>query len=1102
MSYSRSFFNPSTFPLNTSSPPKDQLWVVPDLTQDSNFKDHPDVTSYPSIRFLASSPIISPKGVVIGAFTVLDDKPRTSLDPTTAKFLLDMGTTVMEYLVSVRSRSQHLRAERMIVGFGSFLEGKGSLRNSWLDATGKLDYLKDDYNDDREGGINRAQQDKQVSDIVAKAMKGSGTKNMPLPFRRHEDKARIAKAIRKNPHLRMKTLPEATTPTSLERMAPREDHQHQLEEAFSRAANIIRESIEVEGSIFFDANFGTHGASVTAEKSDHEGSGQESYSSTSGDEGPIRGPSNVKMNEDITAHAEDSGRGTSSPCQILGFSTSYASSVNDESTGDRRIALSEPFLAGLLRRYPQGKIFNFFEDGSISASETSDSNFKNFSQGGEPQKTTTAAPRPGRKYKRTRKALLRQDAETLLQLAPNSRSIIFSPLWDSHKGRWYSANVSWTQARHRVFTSDDELAFLFAFGYSIMAEVHRLNSVFSEKAKSSLLAGLSHELRSPLHGIFGMIDLLNTSALNTLQRGFIHTISSCAFTLLGSINQLLEYASIKDIRAASVAARYIGGPDKEQLLKTVGDSQPEAGNEDTCVELAALVEDAVETIFAGYTFFHVQQFPVDTARGGKFFEVGRFDTPDGVQVVLDIASILDLKFLTLSGAWYSILTNVVGNALKFTQKGHVRISLNANPVTVLESGEVVRSNIEMTVSDSGCGVDPEFLRNEIFSAFAQEDSMTTGNGLGLNITQRIIHSLGGTIEINSHQGIGTEVKVCVDLDHTVTPDSPSQQSISTSSYLASARNLVRAKTVGFIGHWSSDSDLAVRSSLQNLCEKVLLMNVHLISPFQPELCEYDFYLLSFESFSKGDLDVKAFAPSLRERPSSPVIVLCPSPRIAHSMFAESQKHPNADIVEFISQPYGPRKLVKAFEICLKRQEQGMDVTATEYDHANDTPNALAANEHKETGVDISLDASAPLSTGNISVDTIKSDYFGTPLDQQDSYFTPKASQISNLDSGEHSALPTPFDIDDHSNPQQQDSSRTTVLIVDDNIINIRILVEFMKKLKCNYATASNGLEALEFFEANTSSIALIFMGKYHPFWTLLFVNVPLSSPSFQTFRCQ
>lgn len=1070
MSYSRSFFNPSRFPLNTTSPLKDQLWVVPDLTQDPNFKDHPDVTSYPNIRFLASSPIISPKGIVIGAYTVLDDKPRTSLDSTTSKFLLDMGTTVMEYLVSARSRSQHLRSERMIVGIGSFLEGKGSLRNSWLEATGKLNYLKGEYGDDIEGGINKTQQDKQVSDSVSKAMKVSGAKNRSLPLR--------SKVARKNHHLPLKTLPETTTPASLERIASKEDHQVQLEDAFSRAANIIRESIEVEGSIFFDANFGTHGASVAAEKSDHEGSGHESYSSASGDEGPIRGPSNAKTKEDTTAHAADSGKDTSSPCRVLGFSTSNASSVNDESTGDRRIALSEPFLAGLLRRYPQGKIFNFFEDGSISASETSDCNFKNFSQGSEQQRTTSTAQRPGRKYKRTRKAILRQDAETLLQLAPNSRSIIFSPLWDSHKGRWYSANICWTQSPRRVFTSDDELSFLFAFGYSMMAEVHRLNSVFSEKAKSSLLAGLSHELRSPLHGIFGMTDLLNTSVMNTLQRGFIHTISSCAFTLLGSINQLLEFASIKDLRATSVATRYTGGPNKDQLLKTVGDSSPGEDHEDARVELAAVVEDSVETILTGYTFFNVLQYPADTSRGGKFFQLGRFDTPDAVQVVLDIAGLSDLRFITLSGAWHSILTNIVGNALKFTHKGYVHVSLNADPVTLLESGEVVKSNIELTVRDSGCGIETEFLRNELFSAFAQEDSMTIGNGLGLNITQRIVHSLGGSVEIASQKGVGTEVKVSVDLEQTSAPDLPSQHSISTVSSLASAQDLVRAKTVGFIGHWSSESDLAVRSSLQNLCQKDFLMDIHLISSFQPNLHECDFYILSFKSFSKGNLDIKAFGPSLRERASSPVIVLCPSPRIAHSMFAESQKHPTADIVVFISQPFGPRKLAKAFETCLERQEKGIDITASEDDRASETPNAFSAMEDKETDFRKSPNVSAPLSTGQSSVDSIWSDYFGTPLHQQDSYFTPKVHPTPIIESSEESIVSNSSDTNDFSQPQQHDSSRTTVLIVDDNNINIQILVEFMKKLKCNYATASNGLEALEFFEANAPSIALIFMGKY------------------------
>lgn len=151
----------------------DRVLLVPDLTQDEEYQNHPDVTGYPHVRFIAYTPIFSPKGAIIGAYAVLDDKPRQSLDPTLIKFLAHMATTVMNYLDATRAKSQHYRAERMIVGIGSFLEGKGSLRNSWLDATGTLD-TSGAHDHEVEGNVNEKQQEKQVSDTVNAAQEKRG----------------------------------------------------------------------------------------------------------------------------------------------------------------------------------------------------------------------------------------------------------------------------------------------------------------------------------------------------------------------------------------------------------------------------------------------------------------------------------------------------------------------------------------------------------------------------------------------------------------------------------------------------------------------------------------------------------------------------------------------------------------------------------------------------------------------------------------------------------------------------------------------------------------------------------------------------------------
>ncbi|KAJ6125777.1 hypothetical protein N7523_003397 [Penicillium sp. IBT 18751x] len=1030
MAYERSFWTPVVLP---SDNPGDHVWIVPDLTYDEQFESHPDVTGYPHLRFLASSPIISPKGIVIGAYTILDDKPRESLDANLMKFMSDMATTVMDYLDAARSKSQHIRSERMIVGLGSFLEGKGSLRHSWLDATeGRSPPVQDG---DAEGMINQEQQDKQVSDDFARTVTGSGAvRNMTMRpdaattrHRRDEQwQAQAPKQLRTShtrPHS-MQTVPELTVSNGHKRTGqlPEETQKQLVEKAFSRAANIIRESIEVEAAIFFDANFGSPGAFVSDDRSDYDSSGRDSYSS--GDE---HIPASIRRRICRTASSDDSGEKTSHPCGILGFATSKASSVNDQLKNDGKIALSESFLAGLLRRYPKGKIFNFSEDGSISSSDTSDSAFKNFLQrSGDRTSSGSDSRNRGKRYKRTQKTILRQDAETLLQLAPDSRSIIFSPMWDSHKERWYAAGIAWTKSPHRVFTSDDELAFMFAFGNSIMAEVHRLGAMFAERAKTNLLAGLSHELRSPLHGIFGMTDLLNSAAMNNLQREFVHTISSCAFTLLGSINQLLEYASIKDLKnttASQLLLRlgYKAPLDEKPALPQIG-SQTGKDDEKSYVQLDVVIEDAIETVFAGYSFFNVPQ-SLDAIQDSS---------PGGLRVITDIDSACDWKFSTRPGAWHVIITNLVGNALKYTNNGHIHVSVKASPVARGENGEPLRSKVAVTVKDTGCGIGPEFLQHNLFRAFSQENSMTIGNGLGLNITHRTVLSLGGSIQIDSLKGVGTQASVSIDLDHV--SDSSHAPESWTNSPLDAAKDLVSGKPVGLLGLMSSDSDLALSSSLQQLCHEWFKMDAIPVRPSEISSAHCEIYISTLEFMRKGNLDMNPIVNTRNERQSVPLIVICPSPRIAHSMFLEAQKRESKDVVEFISQPCGPRKLARTIEICFERQR-------------------------RRRMADIK---------GDLSVESMLHDpILKTQMEDL-------SSQLKDLELGHSQVTLNGRNGDSHITHPQYDSAMK-ILIVDDNTINVKVLVEFMKKLGCPCDTASNGLEALNYFKANASSIAMILM---------------------------
>ncbi|OQE38598.1 hypothetical protein PENCOP_c008G08991 [Penicillium coprophilum] len=1086
MSYDRSLCK-SVMNSSPKSNARDRVFVVPDTFKDNALASHPDVITFPNIRFLASSPIISPKGVVIGAYTILDDKPHESLDIASLQFLVDIAATVMDYLRTGHAKVQHSRSERMIVGLGSFLEGKGSLRNSWVLDTEAPQTMFDGI-DCTEGHVNREQQDKQISYDVTQAVAQNSTQSY-LSVRPHNQHI----PRNKSPHGNREQSQSIFNPITSKRDAhttskpkkasqamaighdqsgqqsSKDNYTAKLNQTFGRAANLIRESIEVEAVVFFNANFSSQGAFVNSAKSDTESSGIESCSS--GDEAKfedIPGSSSGDQGSFDLEQAESSGKATLNPCEILGFSTSNASSVNDQLSGDNKIALSESFLAGLLHRYPRGKIFNFGEDGTISSDDTSDGVIKRFLR----------LPR-GKRYKKTRKYLVRQDAQALLQLAPESRSIVFSPLWDSHKDRWYSGALTWTKAPHRVFTSNDELAFLLTFGTSIMAEVHRLGAHFADRAKADLLSGLSHELRSPLHGIFGTTELLNDTAMDALQRGFLHTVSSCAFTLLGSINQLLEYAGINDVRSNPVVKSTGGGIHETSVDRkgaaALRSSQSGKVDIDTCVELDAAVEDAVETVFAGYSFFNSPQTPLRVVAGASSFGNKRPKMQGGVRVILDIDRTHNWKFSTQAGAWHVILTNIFGNALKFTQDGYIYISAKASPAKYRKDGEVTSSTVTVTVKDTGCGIDPDFLKAGLFNAFSQEDSMTTGNGIGFNITQRTILSLGGDIQVNSEKDIGTEVLVTVTLNHSSSLENLDK--LNSHSPIAMTQRLTRAKTIGILGLETSELHTALYTSLQQLCHDWFSMEVILVESTQTQFAHCDLYISPHEYLDIGNLEIRAIAPGPDARLSSPVIIICPSPRIAHSLSVGARNRGDTQVLEFISQPCGPRKLAKTLETCIKRQQMRLNsLPGKEYisDGSASSPTDSGSSEPEMNSF------SGPSSNGEVSEQPTIRVVQDTETYSQASRET--LESMKHRQGGVDGPLSTSeeFTTTSHDTPVRTEHETvsnlpTTVLLVDDNDINLRMLIAFTKKLKCDYLIAQNGEEALDVFKANSSVIGMIFM---------------------------
>lgn len=226
----------------------------------------------------------------------------------------------------------------------------------------------------------------------------------------------------------------------------------------------------------------------------------------------------------------------------------------------------------------------------------------------------------------------------------------------------------------------------------------------ANRAKSAFLANMSHEIRTPLNGILGMIDLLSETALSRPQAEMVETIRASGDALLGIINDTLDLARI-------------------EAGKFTLDPQPFQPG-----ELATTVV-ALHRVSA-------------QARG--------------IGLTLDLAALAPGARLGDPVRFGQILNNVIGNAVKFTERGAVRVVMR----------EGADSTLEVVVADSGIGMTAEQV-SRVFDEFEQADNSVTrrfgGSGLGLAIVRRLVGAMGGRIDIESAPERGTTVAIALPL---------------------------------------------------------------------------------------------------------------------------------------------------------------------------------------------------------------------------------------------------------------------------------------------------------------------------------------------------
>ncbi|KAE9966634.1 hypothetical protein BLS_006882 [Venturia inaequalis] len=1027
--------------------------VVNDLTQHPTYKENACVKDGPMLRFLACVPLRSPlHNFIIGCYIVVDDKPRNGLSLDDLDFLKDLGVTCMDHLEAQRNNRKQYRSERMLKAVSLFIEGKSTLREWWLQTAARKrvrngttsilekqadiefgvqeaiePYSRRDIFNDYDVNLSRSP---SPSSLSHPDQKGDG--RPPIPSRTSE----FSTSDTTMSTLRSAVFseePSTASVTTVDETVSSSHHVKHSSVAFDMPPeNSIDVSKELQEALLtkdLKAVF-SRASNLIREAGSVDGvvfldAAIGSFGGAN-EKDVMKAPGNFHI-DDATTTDDDGLRKAS---DTDGSATRHTEETNPTENCCSILGFSTRNRSSLKGHMPQAEHHTFpervlrillkryphgkvfnFEDDGSFSSSDTDNAYMGCNSG---PKRHPRSETNERRRNVTREA----EAAALLTCLPGARSIFFYPLWDVSRERWYSGSLVWTASSTRTLCPIEDLTYLAAFGNSIMAEVARLSALVITQMKTDFISSVSHELRSPLQAVLASVEFLQDTILTEVQEDMVNNIGASGRTLRDTIDHVLDYSKVNQMvkTKGKISRKKMG--DKRISFHDNGNLDGALNDAESGVNLCVLTEEVVESVWAGrHPGSKHASLPVEVR----------------VTVIFDIEKHTSWNFDIDAGAWRRILLNLFGNSAKYTQRGFIKVSLAVHEDGVIK-GRKARSTLVLKVKDSGKGISQDFLKNSLFKPFTQEDSLAVGTGLGLSIVRHIIQDLGGEINFTSEQGVGTEATVKLPLLAT-----PPAKSIAP-DIVKEVRSVTQGKTFHLEG-FDRYPDLSQPATgiLSRADEAAMFSksSVHFIATkwFGMRATSAAETHSDVVFLVESDLDSMQKQLQAYQASGVSVAVVLSNSYPNHSTWS-STAYGNFKILH-VHQPYGPHKLARAFHHSFTAPNTLINPTMPKDAQPQNHPpfQVVQPRPRAEIIFAFSTQAVTPAQKSDV-------------LDRRTSIDT---TVIRPSEGG------------------------MRVLLVEDNEINMKLLVAYMRKLKLNHTTAINGLEALNAYKEAAGAFDVIFM---------------------------